>query len=237
MLGTKLKNVVEKFIGREFSPLGKLVFLFFAVFFLYFLFNGFVHVAFSEIVLLDPPPNCGDGICGSDEDFWNCENDCESYEIFLDVGSSEDSDISNLIYLKEGSGISTRGQEEGYNYRNVSYGDSFEFFVNSSKFGLEEGPPYRDLVIEVGFKDVLDEEGCEGVGSDYFIYCKPRMLTMLHFDKADDFELQSFGGLGNNEWRSDRFFIESTPWQTIKSFDGLINFSIFYTDNWGGQRQ
>lgn len=144
---------------------------------------------------------------------------------FLDLGSSQDTNQSQPIFLV---GIWPQGVENQITYRNLTEQGTLYFSVNTSELELSsEGVPYKDAIITIRYKDVIDETNCN-VYSAYIAYCRPRFHTMLNYAGLDYFPIASLGGINDRQWKETKLFLDSNHWQMLRSINNKMNFNIWY---------
>ncbi|MEK6935422.1 MAG: hypothetical protein AABW67_01410 [Nanoarchaeota archaeon] len=178
---------------------------------------------------------CGNSICDSGETTETCPVDCEYQTFFLDVGSSQDTNTSKSAYLKTGSGISAITQENSITYRALSDLNYLYFYFNTSTLSLaENGVPYKDAILEIGYKDTVDETNCNNYNS-YMSYCRPYIEINLNYGNLGWHRLEGFGGIKDNLWKNETIFIENNYWQVLRSIGGNFNFRIYYPNQLNGE--
>ncbi|MCK4658304.1 MAG: hypothetical protein KAV82_02175 [Phycisphaerae bacterium] len=162
------------------------------------------------------------------------DSDCDAsvWPIFLlDVGSASDNDPGASIYLDEGSGVSLRTLGEDRTYRTLNESSYLYFRVDTSSVDLDSnGVPYRHAIIDIDYKDVVDETNCYKWSSSR-AYCRPRLRTFLDYGENPPLEWHAIGamaGLDDDAWKQTSLFVEANPWQTLRSIDGFFEFYIHY---------
>jgi|GEM_PF-6449474 len=154
-----------------------------------------------------------------------------SLDLVLDVGSPDDADPSAAAHLDEVAGLSERKLDGGRSYRDLDPRASVFFRFSSSGLTLaDNGVPYRHAVLTVEYRDTVDETHCYRVSSTR-AYCRPRIYTRLDYGANPPLEWHALGavaGLNSGEWATTSIFIESNPWQTLRSVDGFFEFKLYY---------
>lgn len=144
---------------------------------------------------------------------------------FLDVGSAGDTDSSGEIYIRQGPGLSVPGNENSITYRNISENGVVYFYVNISSVGLAaNGVPYKDAILDIGYKDNMDETDCTftDIGSS----CRAFVETNLSYGFLEFVPLVGLGGLKDNEWKITSAFLDANDWQTLRAFNGVAQFRL-----------
>jgi len=153
---------------------------------------------------------------------------------FLDVGTADDDNQANDIFLDLGlsTGLSGELSEGEITYRTLdegAYSSYFDVKINTSSLALTNGIPYKNAILEIRYKDVIDETNCgSSSGSLLIAYCRPYVEVELNYAGKDYTRIRSLGGLNDNGWKKATVFIEDNPWQTLKSIDGYFHFRIRY---------
>ncbi len=167
-------------------------------------------------------------------------SDCDGsvWPIFyLDVGSEEDDESNQPIYLDEGAGLSEPLPPGDPWYRTLDENATLCFHVNTSSLNLDEyGVPFQHAIIDIDYQDVVDEDNCSYTAGN-FVLCRPRVATLLNYGENPPLEWQSlnaFAGLDDDTWKQSNTFVEATPWQTLRSINGFLEFRIQYPNQLAG---
>lgn len=190
-----------------------------------FFFSGIYE---RDTVFFDP--TCGNGICEvmEGESVDTCPEDClgkEYLSFYLDVGSLEDNDTAEWIFL-DSTNFSDRQSEGGVSFRSISFENYAEFYVNTSELVLsEQGVPIRDAILTVRYFDDYDETDCaDRLYSSKSSECRHRVDVFLNHSDLEFYSLLGMGGVDDGQWKQSKLFMEKTPWQTLRSVDGLMRF-------------
>lgn len=175
--------------------------------------------------LEDYPSQCGYGVDAT---------------LTLDVGGTSDTNTSNPIFLITGEGISGPLTEGAISYRTLLENYALQFQVNASAVPsgdmTADGVPHHHAIVDIEFKDVVDEAQCEG-SDDYTARCRPYLETRLDWGNATEseswFAVGSFAGADEStSWSTARFFFEANPWQMLRVLPptgaGYLYFRIKY---------
>ena len=82
-------------------------------------------------------------------------------ELVIDLGTETDADPSAPAYLLEGAGLSPREVDDGRTLRRLDAGATLQLvFDDAVAAPGPDGVPYRDAVLEVEYRDVVDETDC-----------------------------------------------------------------------------
>lgn len=147
---------------------------------------------------------------------------------YLDVGAVQDNDSSMQAFILSGTGISDRIEENGISYRNLSNKTYFNFKINTSSLNLAaNGVPYKNAILEIRYKDNIDETNCDNY-DDHYSYCRPYLEINLSYGNLAWQKLEGIGGINDNLWKNETMFIENNYWQVLKSIGGNFNFRIYY---------
>ncbi|MFH1835804.1 MAG: glycoside hydrolase domain-containing protein [Methanobacteriota archaeon] len=131
-------------------------------------------------------------------------------------------------------GVEAARSEGSTTYRLLYPKTSMHFKLDSSSLNLSgNGVPYSHAILEIRYKDVVDETNC-GQYDDMNSYCKPTVYSKLDFGEISYHEIGGLGGMGDDTWRILRIYLESNPFQLLRSIDGYFTFKIFYPQQLSG---
>lgn len=160
-------------------------------------------------------------------------------EIVLDVGADRDDDPGMPAHLDVTPGLSDRRVEAGRTYRSLDPGASVPVRFSAEALALPaSGVPYRHAVVEVDFRDTVDEEDCASLRSTR-VYCRPRLTTRLDYGRDRVLEwwpIAGLAGLADDAWKDTSVFLEASPWQTLRAIDGTFQFVLAYPRQLSGGR-
>jgi hypothetical protein len=149
----------------------------------------------------------------------------------LDVGGMRDDATTAGAFLYREAGVSGRIKESVGGtmrwFRTVSEGQTLRFSVDP-RWGPErlELDPMGFLcnnsrvIIAITYKDVVDETGCPGSDS-IRAGCRPQLVTLLEWGawpySVSYKQLGAFAGLNDKNWKTARFFLDSTEFQPLQA--------------------